>query len=70
MDSLFRYVANHLEQDRQPGSRRTFASAGFAQDDGHIVHYVRSVWSTRDRVEVTAELHRTAEEPAAGVARP
>jgi hypothetical protein len=64
MDSLFRYVANYLEQDRQPGSRRTFASAGFARDDGHIVHYIRSVWSTRERTEITVELHRVAGEPA------
>jgi hypothetical protein len=57
MDSLFRTVANYLEQDRQPGSRRTFTSAGFAREDGHIVHYVRSVWSTRERIEITVELH-------------
>jgi hypothetical protein len=62
MDSLFRYVADFLKQDSQPDRRRTFASAGFSPEDGHITHYVHSVWTTRDRIEVTAVLHRVGEE--------
>jgi hypothetical protein len=70
MDSLFLYVADHMQRDEQPGSPRTFTSAGFAGEDGHIVHYVRSVWRTRERLEITVDLRRVATEPAAGSVRP
>jgi hypothetical protein len=70
MDSLYLYVANYMQRDEQPGSPRTFTSAGFAREDGHIVHYVRSVWRTRERLEITVDLRRVATEPAAGSARP
>jgi hypothetical protein len=70
MDSLFRYVGDHLKQDSLPGSRRTFTSAGFSREDGHITQYIRSVWSTRERIEVTVSLHRISAQPAARSGRP
>jgi hypothetical protein len=32
--------------------------AGFSAEDGHVVHYIRSVLSTRERVQVDVRLRR------------
>ena len=51
MRALFRFIADYLEEDRQPGQPRTFVTATFAADDGHVLHYTRSVMSKRERQE-------------------
>jgi hypothetical protein len=51
MPALFRFIADYLEQDSQPGKPRTYATATFAPDDGHVLHYTRSVMSKRERQE-------------------
>lgn len=56
MDALFAYVARQLAADTDTGGSRTFVTADFAGTDGHIIHYVRSVMRTRERLEVTATL--------------
>jgi hypothetical protein len=59
MPHLFSDIEGHWQQDhprdRQP-ERRTFVTAVFDARDGHVLHYVRSVLSTRERVEITVEL--------------
>jgi hypothetical protein len=57
-------------QEGQPPNRagevhspRVFATAVFDPEDGHVLHYVRSVASKRERVEITVELRRVAAAP-------
>lgn len=56
MDSLFDYVEKRLEADAQPGTPRVFVTAIFDRHDGHILRYVRSVRSNRERLEVVVQL--------------
>ena len=51
--------------DHAPDSPRVFATARFDPQDGHLTHYVRSVMSTRQRIEINARLQAVAEEPPA-----
>jgi hypothetical protein len=60
MGALFRFIETHLANDNQPGSPRTFTVAGFAREDGHVLHYIRSVWSTHERIEIDVRLHPVA----------
>ena len=53
MPALFSFVEGFLEQDAEPGKPRTFAIAAFDPLDGHLLHYVRSVMSKRERQEIT-----------------
>jgi hypothetical protein len=63
MDSLFRFVEANLTKDGERGSARTFTVAGFAPEDGHILHYVRSVLRTRERIEIDVKLRRIEPPP-------
>ncbi len=56
MDSLFRFIELYLAEDGQPDRPRTFVVAGFSPEDGHVLHYVRSVLRTRERIEVDVKL--------------
>jgi hypothetical protein len=62
MGSLFDFMEGFLEQDSQPGRPRTFATATFDPNDGHLLRYVRSVMSRRERVEIQV----TRFEPVSG----
>jgi len=53
MRALFGFIEEFLQQDSQPGQPRTFASATFDADDGHLLRYVRSVAVKGDRQEIT-----------------
>jgi hypothetical protein len=55
MPSLFGFIEEFLEQDHQPGQPRTFAVANFDPTDGHLLRYVRSVMSKRERQEITVK---------------
>jgi hypothetical protein len=57
MPALFAFIEDFLESDSKPGSPRTFAVATFDRNDGHLVHYVRSVMSSRERQEITVQFH-------------
>jgi hypothetical protein len=46
---------DHPESEPAP---RVYATATFDPQDGHLLHYVRSVTAKRERVEITVELHR------------
>jgi Family of unknown function (DUF6174) len=53
MPALFDFIATFLDEDSSPGQPRTLAIATFDANDGHLLHYVRSVASKRERVEIT-----------------
>jgi hypothetical protein len=56
MDAMFDYVERQLQADAEPGAPRVFATAVFDRNDGHILRYIRSTRSPRERIEVTVEL--------------
>jgi hypothetical protein len=58
MDDLFDQIEKQLRADREAGGRRPFVKAVFDEHDGHIVHYVHSVMSTRERLEIAVRLRR------------
>ena len=56
MPALYGFIEEFMQQDSQPGSPRTFTNVLFDPVDGHLIHYVRSVASKRERVEITVRL--------------
>jgi hypothetical protein len=52
IEDLFAKMAAHLSEDAEPGRPRVFAKADFDREDGHVLRYIRSVRSTRERIEV------------------
>jgi hypothetical protein len=44
--------------DAKPRSPRTFTVATFDADDGHLIHYVRRVMGTTERVEITVDFEK------------
>jgi hypothetical protein len=52
MDELFSKMSDQLAENQQPGKPSVFAKADFDRQDGHVVRYIRSVRSTRERLEV------------------
>jgi hypothetical protein len=57
MDDLFDRIGRQLQADKESGGKRPFVTATFDRRDGHIAHYVHSDSITRERLEVTANLH-------------
>jgi hypothetical protein len=53
MSALFDFIEEFLRLDTQPNSPRAFNRATFDANDGHVVHFVRSVMGTGQRVEIT-----------------
>jgi hypothetical protein len=56
MSALFGFIEEFMQQDSEPGSPRTFTNVFFDRVDGRLIHYVRSVASKRERVEITVHL--------------
>jgi hypothetical protein len=54
--ALFTFMERFYELDHEPGKPRTYARALFDPADGHPVYYLRSVFSTRERIEITVKL--------------
>jgi len=52
MRALFRFIEDYLEQDNEPGKPRTYVTATFDANDGHVLHYTRNVLSKRERQEI------------------
>jgi hypothetical protein len=65
MPALFGFIEEFMEQDRQPGKPRTFTNVLFDAVDGHLIHYLRSVASKRERQEITVRLTPVPAKPAA-----
>jgi len=61
VEAVFEHMEKDLEADRQPGSPRSFITATFDRNDGHPIRYVRSVSSTRERLEIILRLHKRAD---------
>jgi hypothetical protein len=66
MPALLGYIEEFMEQDTKPGSPRTFTSVLFDPVDGHLIHYVRSVASKRERQEITVRLTPAASSATTG----
>jgi hypothetical protein len=61
VDALFDQIDRFLRTDNQPGGPRTYAHAKFDEEDGHPLHYVRRVMGSRQRLEITVQLHKVPE---------
>jgi hypothetical protein len=57
MPALFGYIGDFLEEDSRPGMPRTYARGFFDEGDGHLVHYVRRVMGTTQRLELSVAMH-------------
>jgi hypothetical protein len=60
MPALFGYIETFLEQDAQPGRPRTYTTARFDRDDGHLLRYVRRVMGSQEQVEITVQLKKVS----------
>jgi hypothetical protein len=56
MPALYEFIEEFMDQDAQPGRPRTFTNVFFDPADGHLIHYVRSVVSKRERQEIIVRL--------------
>jgi hypothetical protein len=56
MDDLFDWIEGRLRADRESDGPRPFVKGTFAPNDGRVLHYVRSVMRTRERIEITVTL--------------
>jgi hypothetical protein len=56
MAELFDFIMKQQADDAEPGRPRPFVKATFDPDDGHVVHYVRSVMRTGERLEISVRL--------------
>jgi len=52
MDALFDDLEALLEQDAKPGRPRTFNRAIFDSQDGHLIHFTRSISAEGVRLEI------------------
>lgn len=56
METFFDYVEQQLGADAEPGGPRVFVTAVCDRQNGRILRYIRSVRSTRERLEVITRL--------------
>jgi len=56
MPGWFGFVEQFLKLDEAPGAPRTFRAAEFDPRTGQLLHYTRSVSTTRERQELTLKL--------------
>jgi hypothetical protein len=67
MPALFDYIERFLEIDAQPGAPRSFATARFDDEDGHLIHYLRRAGGTREELELIVHLKPVAEDDPTNV---
>ncbi len=65
MEGLFDDLERFLEIDSSPGNPRTFTTATFDPQDGHLIRYIRSVMSQRWRVQIDVRLRPLSAGPEA-----
>jgi len=58
MDGLFKDLERFLEMKKDPNTGRTFLTAKFDPEDGHITGFIYSNSKTGQRIKVIAELER------------
>jgi hypothetical protein len=56
MGGLLDDLDQFLRLDAEPNRPRTFTIATFDPEDGHLIHYIRRVMGTSERIEITAQL--------------
>jgi hypothetical protein len=62
-DAQFPAITRQLEINRQPGVGRVYCVATFHRQNGLVLRYVRSLSSTRERVEIKATEFETSKTP-------
>jgi hypothetical protein len=67
MPALFQILADFLRQDAERAKeRRTFTTATFDAEDGHVTRFIRRVLGTPEQQDITVELTPVAkDEPPA-----
>src|SRR5262249_3157620 len=55
MEALFDDIERFLKMDAEKGKPRTYMRGLFDPADGHLLHYVRRVMGSRERVEITVQ---------------
>jgi hypothetical protein len=60
MPALFRFIEGFLKEDAKADSPRTYTVATFDPDDGHLVHFVRRVSGTTERLEITVDFKKVS----------
>jgi hypothetical protein len=66
MPALYEFIGEFMQQDAAPGGPRIFTNVLFDPVDGHLIHYVRSVASKRERVEIIVRLTAVPTNPPIG----
>lgn len=61
LDAIFQKMEDWIQLDRQPQRPRVFMTASFDRQDGHLVRLIRSISSTRERVEISVKLRPPTE---------
>ena len=55
MRGRFADIQRFLDEDARPGKPRVFAKAQFDAKTGQLIHYVRAVSATRERVQIDVQ---------------
>ena len=61
MTGLLDDIDQFSRLDAEPGRPRTFTVAVFDPEDGHLIHYVRRVMGSTERIEINVQLERVEE---------
>jgi Family of unknown function (DUF6174) len=69
MESLFGFIEDYLREDAKPGAPRVFTTGRFDDHDGHLLHYVRRVMESTERIELTVNLQEAPPEQPRGAAK-
>jgi hypothetical protein len=69
MEALFGYIEDYLREDAGPGAPRVFTTGRFDDHDGHLLHYVRRVMESPERIELTVKLQAVLPERPGGSAK-
>ncbi len=55
MEAMFNQIEDFLDKDSKPGQPRVYVRGVFDPQDGHLLRYVRSVMSGRERLEIVVD---------------
>jgi hypothetical protein len=66
MGALFGFIEDYLREDAKPGARRVFTTGRFDDNDGHLLHYVRRVMDSSERIELIVKLQAVSAERPGG----
>jgi hypothetical protein len=69
MEALFGFIEDYLREDARPGAPRVFTTGRFDDRDGHLLHYVRRVMESPERIELTVKLQAVPTDRSRGSAK-